>query len=1366
MSGPHPVGKSPRMCLRDGDSHLDLLSVTQLSIRRCHTNSASGQPSSSITCSLSSRRSIAAAEDAPSLLGSILRRLEASSAARQANSVSGDKDASTPPAHLISLPSPEAVEEPASEAQGRRDARTSAYVPLLFRPEYIRAAALRRHQQSVPLHMPTLGVSSAPAALSRPEQASLARSSSAAVAHHLHAPLPPSASAAINDWMSETASESPSKSNSATASTALSEGGRHQCAAATETPEDTLQAAVATKKKGGNANGFSTSDFPEHETRNSEADVGLAVMGEDDAVAAAVGIPIYTERDKQDALDELHADYEHAEEADNDVSDTHGSRPAQPAAPRQPRCGNLVLDPIEWLSQSADAPLMSTEMLYSNTSVKDQLSETVEATGAAYTAAASHNLAGADAHREGVSLCSSTAAAAPSAEEQTRDSEEKEAELLADLLSDVPQQRRKRKEKPLTLTSSTSAYSSHRQADPAESAPTPSPPSQPSFGKPAVEPDALVYNIFTRRIAKASSSTIRTLSIMGIGVHPETRELTVTDAEALQRLASELRAHRVSWPRLWSRGGLYRQLERLLSDDTVTDTAVRVAGLLRMQYNKSHLQRQRPGLVVGNGSPTSGGASSSSEDAAGAVRSPYAAPPMAESVDDKLLTLQDLNEEQQAVVELITKGHHTYIGGGAGTGKSVLLRVIKHQLMREGLAVAVTGTTGIAATQIGGCTLHHCLGINVSGEFTRRSDLSSYDVIIIDEVSMLSLELFESLEVQLRRANNAHLPFGGVQMILCGDFLQLGAIDSRPLIMSPLFRRNFVHLKLQTVVRQNQNIRFAAQLQQLRRGRVPVDLGETVRFVTPQQIEAVQQAEMELKQRQQEQLAALVPGGGDARGSATNLVSAPNMSDEQEARQAEGDRKDGDARSTARDRAVGETVSARAAPATPFVNGAVNLLPTNAEVQLTNAQQLQQLPGEIVSYAPQFLPPCLVGNWSPTFILRVYEPDKLRIKVLRMEIQHYLCSFYSHGQRASPGSQPSTAAPAVSFSYGEWLLNPHLGERSIVLYSIFVDALVFRVRMPFTIDREEARQFLLHVADLDCHLETLNLGVRVRDVLTHGEGMHTEQDEYILSQYAARAPLAHSLTLKIGARVMLRANFGPGLVNGSLGTVVGFRKLMLAELPRYLVGTAQREEAVVLYSDFLQYEQGFQVPMVPVVDFNGRQVPIPPMTQYVGGLPNTHHYCMGIVALPLSLAYAFTVHKVQGLTLVGRVHLELSRMWPCEHLLYVALSRVRDPDQLSVSAFHSSLVRAAADCLLFDDSLPSVWEAKIAPYMLAATWKRSPSRRKKVLLQKKMEVYAKQRRKKFVDEAQRGDMQAQIRLLEETMLKQRAKAVAKAKRSA
>ncbi|KAG5485331.1 hypothetical protein LSCM4_05967 [Leishmania orientalis] len=1379
-------------------------------------------------------RELGDAEEArPSLLRELLRRLQESPGApvkeRCTTASASDRrmeiDAEggeavndvSPSAHAASREFPNAVSAErwatgpgaSSESDCLRSevgTREEVYVPLLFRPDFQRANPHARRHAAIAITAAT-----APTIMADTSPCSVAKSGTQAACESLRPRAPNGAAPA--------AARSPVSVRGAGATT----------------PDDLRTVAAASSASvccdDAPLEEFDIDSIPllkrgveegEARTVNEEREQHL----DSDASAAAASRTPQEEIRSPSSDDTAHSVADEDTEGVDDLT----SGAAFPAAPASAavqtvdrRSHRLILDPVEWLAQATDAPLMDEALLKSNTHIKDQLAEALALSdGTEYIEGLREQ--GHDAHlsdgetaigkatpsagdwtamtTEGFDTARATAMVSASkrsidAEEDTSLQEALYEELYADVSRAVrrqqwhrPHKKAKRSEvavvtspahedtnrerftsaehasavprsrendaptmrgKVLTLAAQSTALPSLDEgsgdtdggalAPPCHEVATSSisAPNRGNSAAPAAESDALVYNIFTRRITKAGSMSIRALALMGIGVDQTTRELCVTDGEALRSLANELRAHRVSWPKLWSRGPLYQQIERLLGDATVEDPVERVADLLKLQYNRSHLQRLKLGFVA-------------SGDAAESVQAPSAAAqtPVAETIDDKLLTLQDLNAEQQAVVQLVMQGHNTYIGGGAGTGKSVLLRVIKQQLVREGLAVAVTGTTGIASSQIGGCTLHHCLGINPLGEFTRRKDLCSYDVIIIDEVSMLSRELFESLEVHLRRANSIDLPFGGVQMILSGDFLQLGAIHAQPLITSTVFRRYFVQLKLHTVVRQNGDLHFAAQLQQLRRGMVPPDLQELVRFMSREQVVAEHQLAAELRARQQSQLQqVLLAATSEPTAEALpETPAATPMNPLPNARRRN-------------DVAV-------------FVDGAVNLLPTNSEVDATNAEQLERLEGELITYTPQLLPPSLVGSWSPTYVLRICAPQKLNMKTLALEIQRYLGAFYTHGQRASseltsrksarPASGPKSAAVSTAFSDGSWLLHPNLSERSIVLYPLFVDALALRVRLPLAMDREEVRQFLLYLSELDRHLGVVDMGVRVRDILMHADGMHTEQDEFTLLQYAQRTPLARPLGLKIGARVMLRTNLAPGLVNGSLGTVVGFRRLEIDQLPRYIVGNEQRGASILQYANYLQYEQGFDVPLVPVIDFNGRQEVIPPVTHFVGGLPNTHHYSMGIVALPLSLAYAFTVHKVQGLTLVGRVHLELSRMWPCDHLLYVAMSRVRNPEQLSVSSFHPGLVRAAADCLLFDESLPPVTQARIAPYMVAATWRRSVERRKKVVLRKRFEAYVRKRQQKLQSEASRGDILAEIRLLEEKMLKQRARASAARRR--
>ncbi|KAH9599672.1 DNA helicase Pif1-like [Trypanosoma melophagium] len=738
----------------------------------------------------------------------------------------------------------------------------------------------------------------------------------------------------------------------------------------------------------------------------------------------------------------------------------------------------------------------------------------------------------------------------------------------------------------------------------------------------------LVYNIFTHRVVKHSASSVRALGILGIGMRRDTQELDLMSPDALDELRVKLIAKEVSWPQAW-RSAVFQQLYYILLRSKDKKEAVfKVQELLKTQYERVK-SRPSVGVVEDNINNTSGGDGTSVDSGRYNINMTF---------QERLLTYSDLNKEQQRVVDFVLEGYNTYIGGGAGTGKSLLIRVIKQELMNRGLSVAVTATTGIAATRVGGTTLHHNFGVNIYGEFMRRAELRAYDVIMVDEVSMLSKELLESLEYQLRRANGVDLPFGGVQIILCGDFLQLGAIASTPLVHSSIFRRHFAMLKLQHVVRQLGNSVFVQQLQELRRGTVPHDLQDTVTFLSPSD-------------------------------------NAKTMKDVDE--------------------------------------GAVKLLPTNKEVDAINQKELDKLHGDLAVFPAHISTPTLAGRWSATYMLQILDESMnspSNINTLTLALEQYVLEFVSKVPHAS----------TLTLSL--------LGQRHIVLYKLFIDAFAFRVRIPAEMDEKDEAGLAAHLRALESWLPARGLGVSLREIITSPNGLHTDADEHTLTRQAAHAPMAAPLRLKKGARVMLRTNLTSDLVNGSLGVVVGFAELRPGRLPRHLA-TPARLDAMEAYIECQLYEHGFDVALAPEVDFGGgKVVVVPPTTFCVGGLSNTNHYHMGIVALPLSLAYAFTVHKVQGLTLVGRVHLELSRMWPCEHLLYVAMSRVCNPEQLTVSSFQNDLVRCATDCLLFDDSLPTVEKVKVLPHFFQATWRRTPGRRK-ASLREKLRAEAKQRQR-------------------------------------
>jgi len=156
-----------------------------------------------------------------------------------------------------------------------------------------------------------------------------------------------------------------------------------------------------------------------------------------------------------------------------------------------------------------------------------------------------------------------------------------------------------------------------------------------------------------------------------------------------------------------------------------------------------------------------------------------------------------LSEEQLHVLDLVVeKSNSVFFTGSAGTGKSVLLREIIHALkkkhLRDSDRVAVTASTGLAACNIGGVTLHSFAGIGLGREDVpalvkkikknqkAKQRWMRAKILIIDEISMVDGELFDKLEEIARTIRNNGRPFGGIQIVITGDFFQLPPVPDDP----------------------------------------------------------------------------------------------------------------------------------------------------------------------------------------------------------------------------------------------------------------------------------------------------------------------------------------------------------------------------------------------------------------------------------------------------------------------------------------------------------------------------------------------------------------------------------------------------------
>ncbi|CAB3234137.1 unnamed protein product [Arctia plantaginis] len=219
-----------------------------------------------------------------------------------------------------------------------------------------------------------------------------------------------------------------------------------------------------------------------------------------------------------------------------------------------------------------------------------------------------------------------------------------------------------------------------------------------------------------------------------------------------------------------------------------------------------------------------------------------------------LTTTSTLNPEQQRVLEACLSGKNVFFTGSAGTGKSFLLKRIVAALPPD--VTVPTASTGVAACHVGGTTLHAFAGIgDGSGTLENLCEKAvklplvaqkwrKCKHLIIDEISMVDGIFFEKLEAVARYVRKNDKPFGGIQLILCGDFLQLppvvekGKTGKRFCFQSPCWDKCIeLCFELKQVHRQNDS-EFISILNSIRIGRVTKEISDRLTGTSRQKIES------------------------------------------------------------------------------------------------------------------------------------------------------------------------------------------------------------------------------------------------------------------------------------------------------------------------------------------------------------------------------------------------------------------------------------------------------------------------------------------------------------------------------------------------
>ena len=186
--------------------------------------------------------------------------------------------------------------------------------------------------------------------------------------------------------------------------------------------------------------------------------------------------------------------------------------------------------------------------------------------------------------------------------------------------------------------------------------------------------------------------------------------------------------------------------------------------------------------------------------------------------------------EQTEALEIMLSSQSVVLCGRGGAGKTHTLKQFIEKNRLLGRKTAVTATTGLAASHLNGQTLHSWARVGLGRElpddwqFTiskkKRKEFQTTATLVIDEVSMMPDFVFDMLDTVLRWARNDDRPFGGIQLVLCGDFYQLPPVEGKFITNSKVWNELNIRSCYLTKVYRQKDDRLRDLLEGVRNGKL------------------------------------------------------------------------------------------------------------------------------------------------------------------------------------------------------------------------------------------------------------------------------------------------------------------------------------------------------------------------------------------------------------------------------------------------------------------------------------------------------------------------------------------------------------------